>query len=114
MHNRYYLTLSDPQRARGSDPDLAFQAHGADAFAEQLQAALRTDVLFERWRAKERDPDSVDPALAVTDPDAVVSGRQRDLHIDLVVETSIPGNVLKQRMRVLAGNGWTLTDVRAA
>jgi hypothetical protein len=114
MHNRYYLTLPDPARARGSDPDLAFHANGADAFAEQLQAALRTDALFERWRAKESDPDSVDPALAVTDPDAVVTGRQRDLNIDLIAETSIPGNVLKQRMRVLAGSGWSLTDVRAA
>ena len=114
MHNRYYLTLPDPQRARGSDPDLAFDAHGADAFAEQLQAALRTDVLFARWRARQPDPDAVDPSFATTDPDAIVTGDQRDLRIDLVVDTVIPGSVLKQRMRVLAGSGWSLTDVRAA
>ena len=114
MPTRYYLTLPDPQRARGSDPDLAFHANGADAFAEELQAALRTDVLFERWRAKQPDPDDVDTSLAVTDPAATVTGQQKDLHIDLIAATSIPGNVLKQRMRVLAGSGWTLTDVRAA
>jgi hypothetical protein len=113
MPTRYYLTLPDPQRARGADPDLAFHAHGADAFAEELQQALRTDILFDRWRAKQPDPDAVDASLAVTDPQASVSGQQRDLRIDLVATTSIPGNVLKQRMRVLAGSGWTLTDVTA-
>jgi len=55
----------------------------------------------------------VDTSLAVTDPQASVTGQQKDLRIDLVATTSIPGNVLKQRMRVLAGSGWTLTDVTA-
>lgn len=114
MPTRYYLSLPDPQRAHGPDAELAFHAHGADAFAEELQQALRTDVLFERWRDKQPDPDAVDASLAVTDPAATVTGSQRDLRIDLVATTTIPGNVLKQRMRVLAGNGWTLTDVTAA
>jgi hypothetical protein len=114
MPARYYLTLPDPQRARGSDPDLAFRAHGAEAFAEELQQALRTDILFDRWRAKQPDPDDVDTSLAVTDPAATVTGQQKDLRIDLVATTSIPGSVLKQRLRVLAGSGWTLTDVTAA
>jgi hypothetical protein len=114
MPTRYYLTLPDPKRARGTDPDLAFRAHGAEAFAEELQQALRSDVLFERWRAKQADPDSVDDSLSVTDPAAVVTGSQKDLRIDLIATTSIPGNALKQRLRVLAGSGWTLTDVTAA
>ncbi len=114
MPTRYYLSLPNPQLARGSDPDTAFRAHGADAFAEELQDALRTDALFERWRGKQADPDAVDTSLAVTDPQAVVSGAQKDLGIDLVATTSIPGSVLRQRMRLLAGSGWALTDVRAA
>jgi hypothetical protein len=114
MPTRYYLSLPDPKLAHGSDPDTAFRAHGADAFAEELQAALRTDALFERWRVKQPDPDAVDASLAVTDPQAVVSGQQKDLGIDLVATTSIPSSVLRQRMRLLAGSGWTLTDVRAA
>ncbi|MDB6164536.1 MAG: hypothetical protein JWL98_1968 [Xanthomonadaceae bacterium] len=114
MPTRYYLSLPDPQRARGSDPDVAFRAHGADAFAEELQQALRSDALFERWRARQPEPDAIDASLAVTDPAAVVIGKQKDLRIDLVATTTIPGSVLKQRMRVLAGSGWTLTDVTAA
>ena len=90
MATRYYITLPDGARARGADPALSFHAQGADAFAEQLQAALRSDVLFERWRAAQDDPDEVDPALGVTDPHATVQGAQDDLHIDLIVITSIP------------------------
>jgi len=44
----------------------------------------------------------------------VVSGQQRDLQVDLVATTSIPGPVFKQRLRLLAGSGWKLTDVKSA
>jgi hypothetical protein len=111
MATRYYLRLPDGARARGSDPRLSFTAQGAGAFAEQLQAALREDALFERWRATQDDPDEVDPALGATDPDANVKGEQDDLHIDLVVTTTIPGTVLKHRLRLLAGSGWQMRDV---
>lgn len=114
MATRYYIRLPDGARARGSDPDLSFTAQGADGFAEQLQQALREDRLFERWRLRQDDPDAVDPALGATDPQARVEGAQRDLHIDLVVTSRIPGTVLKHRMRLLAGNGWELRDVTAA
>lgn len=114
MPTRYYLTLPDPERARGDDADLAFRAQGADALAAELQDALRGTALFERWRARQADPDAVDPSLGATDPAADVTGAQRDLRIDLVVTTSIPGNLLKQRLRLLAGSGWTLTDVKPA
>ena len=101
-------------RARGDEADTAFRAHGAEALAQELQDALRDDSLFQRWRAGQPDPDAVDPALGATDPTAVVSAQQRDLQVDLVATTSIPGPVFKQRLRLLAGSGWKLTDVKSA
>jgi hypothetical protein len=114
MATRYYLSLPDPSRARGSDPALAFNAHGADEFAAQLQDALRTPALFERWRQQQEDPDGVDASYGATDPAAVVHGQQDDLHVVLVVTTTISGNVLKHRLRLLAGSAWELRDVTAA
>jgi hypothetical protein len=114
MATRYYLSLPEPSRARGGDPALAFTAHGAEEFAAQLQEALRTTSLFERWRQRQDDPDDIDPSFGVTDPDAVVHGQQDDLHVGLVVTSSIPGNILKHRLRLLAGSGWELRDVTAA
>jgi hypothetical protein len=114
MPTRYYLSLPDPQKARGSDGAFAFTAQGADAFAAQLQDALRSDALFERWRAAQDDPDGVDPSLGATDPNATVKGEQDDLHIDLIATTSLPGAVFKHRLRLLAGSGWELRDVSAA
>lgn len=114
MPTRYYLSLPDPQRARGSDARFAFHAQGADALAQELQDALRSDALFQRWRGAQDDPDVVDAALGVSDPAATVSGQQRDLHIDLIATTSIPGSVFKHRLRLLAGSGWELRDVSAA
>lgn len=111
MPVHYSISLPDPSAARGSDPRLSFTANGADTFAEQLQDALRTPALFERWRATREDPDDVDPSWGVTDPGATVSGRQSDLRIDLVAITRIPGDVLKQRLRWLAGSHWELRDV---
>ena len=55
----------------------------------------------------------MDPGLGATDPDAVVTGQQHDLAIDLVATTSLPGGLFKQRLRWLAGSGWELRDVRA-
>ena len=114
MPTRYYLSLPDPQRARGGDPALSFHSQGAGGFAEELEDALRTPALFQRWCATQDDPDGVDPSLGVTDPDATVHGEQHDLHVDLVVTTSLPGNVVRQRLRLLAGDGWVLKDVTAA
>lgn len=113
MSIRYYFRLSDPTQAGDRDPDFAFRSQGAQGLAQELQDALRSDALFQRWRARQDEPDDVDPALGVTDPQTSVDGRQRDLHIELVVTTSIPGSILKHRLRLLAGNGWTLRDVKA-
>ena len=110
MATRYYLSLPDPEAARG---ELGFTAHGPEEFAAQLQDALRTRSLFERWRAKQEDPDDVDEAMAATDPQASVTGGQRDMGVELVATTTLPGNILKHRLRLLAGNGWELRDVTA-
>ena len=113
MPTRYYLSLPDPEAARGSDAAFAFSAHGADEFAAQLQEALRRDGLFRQWRDAQEDPDAVDEKLGAIDPHATVSGSQDHLRIDLVATTSIPGNVFKHRLRLLAGGGWQLRDVTA-
>lgn len=114
MPTRFHLSLPDPQSARGGDARFAFHAQGAEALAQELQEALRSDALFQRWRSAQDDPDSIDDAFAASDPAATVSGKQQDLHIDLIVVTSIPGSVFKHRLRLLAGSGWELRDVSAA
>lgn len=114
MATRYYLRLPDPELARGSEPSLAFRSGSAGGFAEELQDALRTTALFERWKALQDDPDEVDPSLGVTDPGATVTGEQSDLDVLLVATTSIPGSVFKQRMRWLAGNHWQMHDIKSA
>ncbi|WP_027081065.1 hypothetical protein [Luteimonas mephitis] len=113
MATRYYIAIPDTSKARAAG-EFAFRSQGADGMAQELQDALRGTALFERWRATQDDPDAVDPALGATDPAATVEGRQDDLHIDLVVVTSIPGAVFKQRLRLLAGSAWELRDVSAA
>jgi len=113
MSTRYFLRLPDPAKARGADASLAFRSVGADGFAEELQEALRSSALFDRWRATQEDPDAVDPGMGVTDPAATVTGKQQDLVIELEANTSVPGAVFKHRLRLLAGNGWELRDVRA-
>jgi hypothetical protein len=114
MPIRYYLSLKQPEKARGSDPAFSFSAHGAAEFAAQLQDALRSDALFQRWCQAQPDPDAVDAGLGASDPAATVTGKQHDLQIDLIAITSIPGSVFKHRLRLLAGNAWELRDVSSA
>ena len=113
MSVRYLIRLPDPERVRAAG-EFAFRSQGAEGLAAELQEALRGDGLFQRWLATQEDPDAVDPALGATDPGAVVEGRQRDLHIDLVADTALPGGVFKHRMRLLAGSAWELRDVRTS
>ena len=108
----YTVALPDPAQARGSHPDLAFSADGPDGFAEQLQQALRTDDLFERWAQMQPEPDEVDPLLGATDPQASVTGRLDSLRILLQIRTALPGEVVKHRLHLLAGAHWQLRDVR--
>lgn len=108
----YYISLPDPSKARGNDPELSFRSQGASGFAEELQAALATASLFERWKAKQPDPDAVESQWGVTDPAASVTGTQDDLRINLAVTTTINSDVFKQRLRLLAGHHWELREVR--
>lgn len=113
MPTRFHLRLPDAALARGNDPELAFHSAGADGLAAELQDALRSPALFERWRVRQEDPDTIDPALGVSDPAASVSGDQHDRGIELIVVTSLPGTVFKHRLRLLAGSHWELRDVSA-
>jgi hypothetical protein len=113
MKTRYYLRLPDAKLARGPDPTLAFRSESADGLADELQSALRTTALFDRWKKTQSDPDDVDNSLAAVDPQAQVTGEQVDLHVDLVAVTSLPGSVFKHRLRLLAGSNWQLRDVTA-
>lgn len=114
MATRYHLRLPDPKRARGDDPEFAFRSDGADGLACELEAALRQPALFERWRARQEDPEAIDPGLGATDAQARVTGEQHNVWIELVVVTDLPGAVFRHRLRLLAGSHWELRDVRAA
>ena len=114
MATRYYIRLPEPAKARGSDAGLAFKSEGAEGFAAELENALRTTQLFERWKAKQAEPDDVDQSLAAIDLNTSVSATHHDLYIDLVIVTSVPGPVFKHRMKLLAGSHWQLSDVKAA
>lgn len=110
--SKYYISLPDPSKARGNDSDLSFHSQSAGGFAQELQDALATPTLFERWRAKQPDPDAVEPQLGATDPAAKVTGEQDDLRINLIADTTIDSEVFKRRLRMLAGSHWELRDVR--
>ncbi|HXS72787.1 MAG TPA: hypothetical protein VN725_02000 [Rhodanobacteraceae bacterium] len=111
---RYYLSIDDLGHARGPDPDLSFNGSSPQSFAEALQQALRETVLFQRWRAKQPDPEDVDESLAPVDPAATVSAHQDDLHAEVEVVTSLPHAILRHRLNLLVGHRWKLRDVRAA
>ncbi len=109
---QYTISLPDPSKARGNDPELSFHSKSASGLAEELQAALASPALFEKWRAKQPDPDAVEDQWGVTDPGATVTGEQKDLRINLIVSTRIDSDVFKQRLRLLAGHHWEMRDVR--
>ena len=111
---RYYLTIDDLAHARGPDPDLSFQGSSPHSFAEALQQALRETILFQRWRAKQPEPEDVDESLAPVDADATVSAEQDDLHTDVEVVTTLPHAILRHRLFILIGQHWKLRDVRTA
>lgn len=111
---RYYLTIANLAKARGPDPHLSFQGSSPQSFAEALQGALRQNVLFQRWKAKQPDPDDIDPSLAPVDPDATVSAEMHDLHTAVQVVTTLTHFVLRHRLFILIGPNWQLHDVAAA
>ncbi|HEY3520519.1 MAG TPA: hypothetical protein VGK80_05695 [Rhodanobacteraceae bacterium] len=111
---RYYLTIDNLSNAHGADPELAFRGSSPQSFADALQSALQTNALFQRWRARQPDPEEVDESLAPIDPGAVVTAHQDDLHADVEVVTALPHAVLRHRLNLLIGHHWKLRDVRAA
>lgn len=114
MSQRYYLTIANLAKARGPDPDLSFQGSSPAGFAAALQEALRKPILFQRWKAKQPDPDEVDQSLAPVDPDATVTAQLDDLHTDVQVLTTLTHFVLRHRLFILIGPNWQLRDVAAA
>ena len=114
MANRYYLSLRDPNKARGTNAAFSFSANGAAEFAARPQPARPGAALFLRWRDAEPEPEEGEGSLGAADPSATVSGEQSDLQIDLVAVTSLSGSVLKHRLTLLAGSGWELRDVTKA
>ena len=111
---RYYLTIPNLATARGPDPDLSFQGVAPQSFADALQEALRKPILFERWKAKQPDPDEVDPTLAPVDPTATVKASLDDLRTAVEVQTTLNHFVLRHRLFILIGPNWQLRDVVAA
>ena len=106
----YHIRIPDPERARSAGP-FGFRSQSAPGMAEELQAALAGTGLFERWRDSQQDPDEVDPDLGATDPGARVRG-EGDIAFDLVASTTLPGDIVQHRLRLLAGAAWELRDVR--
>lgn len=108
----YDIRIPHPDRARAAG-EFAFRSQSAAGMAEELQAALAGSGLFERWRATQDEPDEVDPALGAVDPSARVEGAQEDLDFDLTATTALPGEILRHRLRLLAGSAWELRNVRS-
>ena len=111
---RYMFTIDDLVKARGESHEISFQGGSPDTFAAMLQSALREPSLWQRWRAMQPDPDAIDPALGVNDPDATVIAHQSDVHVSVEVTSSLPHSIIKHRMTLLIGKHWTLRDVSAA
>jgi hypothetical protein len=112
--NRYYLSIADLGHARGEDPRFSYAGAGPNDFAGALQHALRSDELFQRWRAAQPDPDAVDASLGNTDPAAEVTAKVADLRTDVELTTDLPMSVLRHRLFLLIGGGWQLRDLRVA
>src|SRR5579871_2277162 len=110
--SHYFLQIDDLAHARGPEPSLSYEGAGPNDFAAALSEALRSPMLFERWRALQADPEQVDPKLGVTDQTARVSAKVADLHVDVEAVTTLPMSILRQRLNWLIGSGWRLHDVR--
>jgi hypothetical protein len=112
--SRYYLQINDLAHAHGSNQELSYDGAGPNDFAAALQEALRSPLLFQRWRAMQPDPDDIDERLGVTDQLASVSAKLVDLHTEVEVATDLPMSILRQRLNWLIGASWQLHDVRPA
>lgn len=113
-HSHYYLQIKDLKHARGPEQALSYDGAGPNDFAAALQEALRSPLLFQRWRAMQPDPDSVDERLGATDQLATVTAKAVDLHTEVDVISSLPMSIIRQRLNWLVGANWQLHDVRPA
>ncbi len=111
---KFFITLPEPERARGGNPAVSFSAQGLDGFIEQLQRALSDRRYVEDWLAgmDEDDTEHVDPALLAVDAKAKVTGKLHGLGFMLIADTELNGMAFKHRMRLLAGSHWQLVDVK--
>lgn len=115
QRNHYYLAIDDLARARGPVQSLSYDGVGPNDFAAALTEALRSPQLFERWRARQEEPDDVDPALGITDAAAEARATVADIQrVDVDLVTSLPMSVVRHRLNLLIGSHWTLRDMRAA
>ena len=112
--SHYYLQIKDLAHARGAEPALSYSGAGPNDLAAALQEALRSPLLFQRWRAMQADPDSVDERLGITDQLATVTAKVEDLHTEVSVISDLPMSILRQRLNWLIGANWQLHDVRPA
>jgi hypothetical protein len=101
---KYYISIPDVASARGADAGLAFDGVSAEALASAVEGALRGDGLFQRWRAKQEEPDDVDASLGAIDPGATVSIEKRSSGADLRIETKLPHALLRHRLNLLIGS----------
>ncbi|TCV96121.1 hypothetical protein EC912_102471 [Luteibacter rhizovicinus] len=110
--HRYYLSVADLANARGSEPSLAFEGIGPEKLASDLADALRSDTLFQQWKAMQPDPDEVAPSLGATDPGVSATGKQTSDRADIELVTTLPMSIVKQRLNWLIGPNWQLRDMR--
>jgi hypothetical protein len=112
---RYYFRIDDLTQARGADAAMSFDGSSPQSFAAALLAALRDPALFNHWKSKQEDPDSVDPSLGTLDPNATVDANATNAGsgADIVVTTSLSHALIRHRMQLIAGSSWTLRDVQA-
>ncbi|NID17453.1 hypothetical protein [Luteibacter yeojuensis] len=108
----YYLSVKDLSRARGPDKELSFEGLDPVSLASAIADAMRGDGLFQRWRAKQPEPDEVDPSLGVVDEAAAAEGELSTNRTDVRLTTSLPMRIVKHRLNLLIGSSWQLRDTR--
>ena len=108
----YYLSVKDLKKARGPDSELSFEGLDPVSLASALADAMRSDNLFQRWRARQPEPDEVDPSLGVTDPAASAKGELSNDRTDVQLTTTLPMRIVKHRLNLLIGSSWELRDTR--
>ncbi|MCK9538137.1 hypothetical protein [Dokdonella sp.] len=108
---RFTFSIDDLVKARGESDELSFQGGSVESFAELFQGALREPTLWRRWRAMQPDPDEVDPASGASDPNAIVTAQQTDVHVTCEVISALPHAIIQHRLTLLIGKHWKLRNV---